>query len=105
MTYFYIKTYSISFKGFKYLRIRKAPILSDSDKLARLNWCLTYQACDFDDYIFADETAKWVFEIPLYQHRLPGERPEAIQGSSSKKLKVNICGGITKRGPTDFAVN
>ena len=45
-----------------------------------------------------------MFEIPTYHHRLPNSYPEAIPSTSNYRLKLNVCGGISFKGPTDFAV-
>jgi hypothetical protein len=44
-----------------------------------------------------------LWDLPLYHCRLPGSHPEAIPCTTYRK-KVNICGGISYKGPTPFKV-
>jgi hypothetical protein len=100
-----IKALVIHFKGFKYCRFRKSPILSELDKFKRLVWCLRYQNCDFKNYVFVDETAVRVGEKPLYHWRLPSTYPDTLPSTNKFVSKVNIWGGISYQGATPFAVN
>jgi hypothetical protein len=55
-----------------------------------------------------DETKLELLIIPLYHVRKPGRNPRRSNGipSTAKyRRKVNIWGGISFRGPTEFAVN
>jgi hypothetical protein len=51
-----------------------------------------------------DETTIKLWDLPLYHWRLRGSKPEAIPCTSKYRAKVNICGGISFKGTTDFKV-
>jgi hypothetical protein len=51
-----------------------------------------------------DETTIRLWDLPLYHWRLRSSRPEAIPCTSKFRDKVNICGGISFKGATDFKV-
>ncbi len=99
---FYYKTLTIL--GYVYRRVRKAPFLTDYNKLLRLLWCLKYRNADFSKYIFTDETMIRLWDLPLYHCRLRNSRPEAIPCTTKYRKKVNVCGGISFKGPTPFKV-
>ena len=40
----------------------------------------------------------------MYHSRTPSSYPEAIGSTSKFRQKVNICGGISYKGPTSFKV-
>ena len=84
-----------------------APCLSDMNKAERLMWCMRYIKRDFSDYLFVDETTVRFFEVPLYQSRKSSpvqNTPVGIPSTSKYRLKLNICGGISCSGPTQFIV-
>ena len=87
-----------------YRRTRVAPKLSDFQKLKRFIWCQQNQNTDFSNYLFVDETTVRGLEIPLYHVRPRGERPDAVSSTSKIRVKVNVCGGISFKGPTRFLV-
>lgn len=82
----------------------KAPNLTELHKLARLIWCLRHKNCDFDDYVFVDETSIIVYDKPTCHLRLFSSQPEAIPCTSKFKSKIHIWGGISRKGITEFAV-
>jgi hypothetical protein len=88
-----------------YRRTRGSPKLSVADKAARYQWCKNNQKNNFTDYLFADETTVRVLEVPLYHLRKKNSRPITIPHTSKSRLKVNIWGGISFKGPTPFAVS
>jgi len=92
-------------KDFVYRRTRRAPQLSEFDKLRRYIYCKEKQDTSFHNYIFADETTIKVLELPLYQVRQKGSRPNAQCVSTKQRLKVNLWGGISYNGPTPFVVS
>jgi hypothetical protein len=55
--------------------------------------------------LFVDETTIRVLDVPLYHSRPRGSRPEAIASTGKVRLKLNIWGGISFLGSTDFAVS
>ncbi|CAF1083718.1 unnamed protein product [Brachionus calyciflorus] len=57
-----------------------------------------------NDYIFVDETMIRIFEKPIYHLRLPTCFPKALPSTSKFACKLNIWGGISYKGPTEFAV-
>lgn len=85
--------------------MRKSPNLTDSHKLERLVWCLKNKNTDFSRYIFVDETTIRVFDRPLYHVRYPTKYPKSLPCSSKFEAKLNIWGGISVQGATEFAVN
>ncbi len=93
-----------SIQGFVYRRLKKGPFLSDWDKLRRLIWCLNNKFTDFSRYIFVDETTSKLLDTPYYHHRLKSSAPKPILCSSKIRKKINIWGGISYYGPTEFAV-
>lgn len=72
--------------------------------MLRLLWCLKNRNQDFSKYIFTDETMIRLLDTPLYHSRLPSSYPEAIPSSTKYRAKVNVCGGISFKGPTNFKV-
>ena len=72
--------------------------------LLRFIWCQTYKGTDFSKYIFLDETLIRLWDLPLYHCRLPRSYPRAMPCTSKYRKKVNICGGISFKGPTPFMV-
>ena len=77
------------------------------NKLERLVWCLENRNRDFSHHLFADETMIRFFEVPIYHSRrtFPTRTtPVAVPSTSKHRLKVNICGGISSKGPTQFIV-
>ena len=68
-------------------------------------WCKKYKGTDWSKYIFTDETMIRLWDLPLYHCRLPNSYPKAIPCTSKYRKKVNICGGISYKGPTPFKVN
>jgi hypothetical protein len=51
-----------------------------------------------------DETCIRLWDLPLYHWRLPKSYPQAIQSTRKNLGKVNVWGGFSFRGATDFAV-
>ena len=49
-----------------------------------------------------DKTTDWVFDVPIYHHRLANTFPEAVPATSNIRLKLNVCCGISYKGPTDI---
>ena len=47
-------------------RSRKAPRLTRSQKIDRLNWCLANINNTFSNFIFTDEASFWINECPIY---------------------------------------
>ena len=92
-------------KGFRYRRLRKSPYLNEYNKMLRYLWCLNYQKADFSKYVFVDETMVRIGDAPLYHYRLPCEYPDSLPCSSKFRQKVNVWGGISYKGATEFAVN
>lgn len=79
--------------------------MTEAQKLERFLWCLKHRGCDFNEYIFVDETMVRMSEKPIYHLRLPSQYPKAIPCTSKFASKLNIWGGISSKGPTEFAVN
>ena len=72
--------------------------------MLRLLWCLKYKNNDFSKYVFTEETMIRLWNLPLYHCRRRNSRPEAIHCTSKYRKKVNVCGGISNKGPTPFKV-
>ncbi len=87
-----------------YRRLKKSPLLTDWDKIRRLVWCLNNKDTDFSKFIFVDETTSKLLDTPHYHHRLKSSRPESVECTSKIRKKINVWGGISYQGPTQFAV-
>jgi hypothetical protein len=61
-------------------------------------WCINNKDNNFKNYIFADETTVRVLDVPLFQSRLKGSRA-SVPVSTKIKLKINIWGAISSKGP------
>lgn len=90
--------------GFRWRRLRHAPFLSLKNKYDRFMWCQIHKDVDFSNHIFLDETMIRVFGVPFYHWRLKSSRPQPYSGLKKFRDKLNIWGGISSKGPTDFAV-
>ena len=101
---FEINLFIFSLLDYVYRRTRPAPMLSESDKLKRYLWCKQNERNEFKDYLFVDESTIRLLEIPLYHSRKKGSVPKSIPQTSKRRLKLNVWGGISFRGPTPFAV-
>ena len=104
LTLFFILFFKL-FLGNVYRRLRKSPYLTDYNKLIRLLWCLKHRNTDFSKYIFIDETTIRLWDLPLYHWRLPTSTPDTIPCTSKYRDKVNICGGISFKGATNFKLH
>ena len=91
--------------GFRYRRVRTKPILTPFHKLLRFLWCLENEHNDFENTVFADETCLRLKELPRYHWRPIGSYPEAVEVPTNSHTKINVWGGITSQGPTEFAVS
>ena len=72
--------------------------------MLRLMWCQKYKDADFSKYIFVDETMIKLWDLPLYHCRLRARYPRGVPCTIKYRSKVNICGGISFKGPTPFLV-
>ncbi len=99
-----IKLFLLSL-DFVYRRTRIGPQLSEFDKLRRYLWCKSNMNTDFDNFIFVDETTIRVAQLPLYHVRQKSSTPQAQCVSNKKRFKVNLWGGISKKGSTPFIVS
>ena len=91
-------------QGYRYRRLRKAPRLTPEQIVERYNWCLRNRNNDFFNYIFVDETKIMINEAQLYHSRLKTSLPNAICITSNFHANVNLWGGISKMGATQFLV-
>ena len=57
----------------------------------------------FSDYIFVDETKIEINSVPFYHHRLVGSQ-NTFENLTNIRLKLNIWGGISSKGPCDLVV-
>ena len=44
-------------------------------------------------------------EVPFYHSRPKGSRPEAVPSTTKYRVKLNVWGGISYLGATNFAVS
>lgn len=88
----------------KWRRVKKGPYLTIKQQRERLIWCLVHKDFDFSYHVFVDETTLKLFQPPFYHWRLPNKYPKAIPCTNKHKSKINIWGGISYRGPSDFSV-
>lgn len=70
--------------------------------MQRLAWCLQNVNNDFLNYLFVDETTIRIEELPLYHVRERGIPQSHFKAIEKEKLKLNIWGGISKCGVTQF---
>ena len=82
----------------------KIPKLSEFDYLRRYIWCKNNQNENFEN-LFVDETTIRILEVSLYDINGRNSRPEDEPCISKIRLKINIWGGISTRGPSPLAVN
>ena len=79
-------------------------MLTDFHKLQRFIWCKKNENTDFSNYLFVDESAVRLIDIPKFHVRLKNSRPETFPVTSKIRLKINVWGGISSKGPTPFIV-
>jgi hypothetical protein len=70
--------------------------------MQRLSWCLENENNDFANYLFVDETTIRIEELPLYQIRERGIPEAQTRAIDKERLKINIWGGISNCGVTQF---
>jgi hypothetical protein len=75
------------------------------DMAQRLVWSINNQNKDLSKTIYMDETTLRVLDLPLYHVREKGSVPERIPNTGKIRHKLNVCGGISYAGPTEFAVS
>jgi hypothetical protein len=51
-----------------------------------------------------DETAVRLWDLPLYHWRIPKAHPKGHPSTRKYLDKINVWGGISYQGPTEFAV-
>ena len=93
------------FQGYRFRRVRKCPKLTRKQISDRFEWCLRNIDNDFLDYIFIDESKIMINQCKLYHLRKKSSYPDCIILDNYFKAKLNVWGGISKRGPIDFVVN
>ncbi|RNA11758.1 hypothetical protein BpHYR1_040045 [Brachionus plicatilis] len=74
-------------------------------KIERLIWSLRHKECNFEEFIFVDETMIRIFEKPRQHLRIPTSFPKSLPSTSKFDCKLNIWGGISCNGPTQFSIN
>ena len=89
--------------GYRYRRVRRCPPLTIEKKAERLNWCLQNENNDFLYHIFIDESKISNNHCKVYHIRKKATLPKCII-MNHVTFKLNIWGGISKRGATDFVV-
>ena len=77
--------------------------MTPEQKAERLNWCLTNRDNEFEFFVFVDESKLTNHICKLYHMRKKSARPDCIIMNSTP-FKLNIWGGISKRGATEFIV-
>jgi hypothetical protein len=70
--------------------------------MQRVSWCLENENNDFANYLFVDETTIRIEKLPLYQIRERGIPEAQTKAIDKERLKLNIWGGISKCGVTQF---
>ncbi len=78
--------------------------MTERHKLMRYIWCRNNINTDFSHHLFVDETTVKVMEIPLYHIRKRSSEPEGVASTAKIRYKLNVWGGISCRGPSDFVV-
>lgn len=97
--------YNIYYLGYVQCRTQTSPQLSEADKLKRYIWCLNNKDIPLDRRLFVDETTIRVLEVPIYHMRKPSSKPAQFPLTSKIRYKVNLFGGISSKGPTEFVVS
>lgn len=85
--------------------MRSSPYLSDAIKLKRLAWCINNINKSFENTVFCDETTVRVLEVPLYHWRPVCTYPDTVPHTTKYRLKVNVWGAISFKGPSKFEVD
>jgi hypothetical protein len=70
--------------------------------MQRLAWCLANRYNDFLNYVFIDETTMRIEQLPLYHIREKGVPVAQTKQSKKERIKVNVWGGISYCGVTEF---
>ena len=70
--------------------------------MQRLAWCLSNQNNDFSNYLFVDETTIQIEELPLYHIREKGVPQTNTKITEKEQIKLNVWGGISWFGVTQF---
>ena len=83
--------------------MRRCPKLTFAQTLERLNWCLMHERNSFDYWVFVDESKITNNHCKFYHIRKKQARPDCIILTRAT-FKLNIWGGISKRGATEFVV-
>ena len=82
--------------------MRKCPKLTRSQITERYYWCLANIDNDFNYFIFIDETKIMINQMKLYHLRQRTAYPDCLIVDNNFSIKLNVWGGISKRGATSF---
>ena len=88
-----------------YRKTKTHPPLNESVKKKRLEFALKYIDCDMKSFVFADETGCKTFSYQEKHCRYPTSTPIAVAELRRNRKTINIWGGISYKGPTDFVVS
>jgi len=77
--------------------------LTEANKAERFIFCKNNQYNTFENYLFIDESTVRMLEVPLYHIRKKGKRPETVPHTGKAKVKINVWGGISFHGATQFS--
>jgi hypothetical protein len=100
----YLYKYLKKTKGYRYRRVRRCPKLTLDQKAERLEWCQRNRDNEFEYFVFIDESKLMNNNCKLYHIRKKATLPECII-INHVTVKLNIWGGISKRGATEFVVS
>ena len=85
--------------------MRKCPKLTRAQIAERLAWCLLNIDNDFLFFTFIDETKIMIKQCKLYHLRKRASYPDCVILDNYFRYKLNVWGGIGKRGATPFVVS
>ncbi|CAF0860996.1 unnamed protein product [Brachionus calyciflorus] len=89
--------------GFKYRRSKtKTRNFTNEEKAMRLSFAQRFINSDLRNLIFVDEAAFQTGRFGLYHMRKSSSRPSAVWTKSRCVDRLNIWGGISWNGPTQF---
>ncbi len=86
-------------ENFKSVKGVGRPILSETNKKARLKWCQMHRNDSFDNVVFTDEKSFLLYHNRRLAWIKPGEELP-FHSQPSHVPRVQILGGITRRGRT-----
>ena len=102
---FHFFFYLLFFKGYNYRRSRSKPkVFTEEEKERRLLFALNNLNNDFRNTVFVDECSIQTRRHGIYHNRLKSSRPRVRIDKPKSVDTVNVWGGISYYGTTQFSV-